>query len=148
FYSRVAGLNHPTTGMPTNMLLTPQAIDPAAQGQRYDLGNFPAPGVLGNGFAPFIPGGNTTLQKNMRLAIPRPPLDERRTILSRLDTLRRDLDRSGAMESMDHYQGQAIDVIVRGVAEAFDLKRESARVLARYDTAPLVHPGSISKKWS
>src|SRR5262249_29046250 len=60
FYSRVVGLNHPTTGMPTNMLLTPQAIDPAAQGQRFDLGNFPATGPLGNAYAPFIPGGNTT----------------------------------------------------------------------------------------
>jgi hypothetical protein len=148
FYSRVVGLNHPTTGMPTNMLLYPQAIDPAAQAQRLDLGNFPATGPLGNAYAPFMPGGNTTLQKNMRLAIPRSRLDERRAILAQLDTMRRDLDRSGTVETMDRYQGQAREVIVRGVADAFDLTREAPQVLARYDTAPLVHPDSINKKWS
>jgi len=148
FYSRVVGLNHPTTGMPTNMLLTPRAIDPAAQAQRFDLGNFPATGPLGSAHAPFTPGGNTTLQKNMRLAIPRARLDERRAILAQLDTMRRDLDRSRALETMDRYLGQALEVIVRGVAEAFDLTRESPKVLARYDTAALVDPSSINKKWS
>jgi hypothetical protein len=95
-----------------------------------------------------MPGGNTTLQKNMRLSISRARLDERRAILAQLDTMRRDLDRSRALESMDRYQGQALEVIVRGAAEAFDLTREVPQVVARYDTAPLVHPDNINKKWS
>jgi hypothetical protein len=148
FYARVAGLSHPETGIPTNMILYPHAIDPAAQPQRFDLGNFPATGPLGSGYAPFMPGSNTNLQQNMRLSISRPRLDDRRAILAQLDTMRRQLDVSGVMETMDRYQGQALEVITRGVAEAFDLSRESPRIVARYDTAPLVHPDSIDKKWS
>ncbi len=148
YYSRVVGLNHPVTGMPTNTLLFPHAVDPAAQAQRFDLGNFPATGALGNAFAPFMPGGNTTLQKDMRLAIPRSRLDDRQTLLAGFDTMRRKLDQSGTMEAMDRYQRQALEMIVRGVSQAFDLSREAARVVARYDTAPLVHPDSINKKWS
>ena len=148
YYSRVVGLNHPVTGMPTNMLLYPHAIDPASQAQRLDLGNLTLSGPLGSAYAPFQPGENTTLQQNMRLAIPRARLDERRAILTQLDTMRRGLDMSGAMETMDRYQGQALDVILRGAARAFDLTREAPQVVARYDTAPLVHPDSIDRKWS
>jgi hypothetical protein len=148
YYSRIVGLNNPGTGLPTNVLLFPQAIDPAAQAQRFDLGNFPATGPLGSSYAPFMPGGNTTLQQNMRLTIPRPRLDDRQAILAQLDTMRREIDGSGVMETMDRYQVQALEVITRGAAEAFDLKRESPQVLARYDTAPLVHPDRINRRWN
>ena len=33
-------------------------------------------------------------------------------------------------------------------AEAFDLSREDPRVVARYDTAPLVRPENIDRKWN
>ncbi len=34
-----------------------------------------------------------------------------------------------------------------GVADAFDLSREDRRVLERYDTAPLVRPENIDRRW-
>src|SRR5262249_7771417 len=37
--------------------------------------------------------------------------------------------------------------IIRGVGEAFDLSKESSKTVARYDTAPLVRPENIDKKW-
>ncbi len=148
FYSRVVGLNHRTTGIPTNMLLNPGAIGPGAQPPTTGLGNFPATGPLGAAYAPFMPGSNSTLQQNMRLSVPALRLDDRRMLLGRLDSLRRELDTTGAMETMDRYQGQAFDVILRGVADAFDLSREAPQVVARYDTAPLVKVESIDKKWN
>lgn len=148
FYSRVVGLNHPTTGIPTNMLLYPQAITPNAQPPVQGLGNFPASGPLGAAYAPFIVGGNATLQQNLRLNMPLARLDDRRALLTQLDAMRRELDLSGAMETMDRYQAQAFQVMVRGVAEAFDLSRESPSVVERFDTSRLVHPDSIDKRWN
>jgi hypothetical protein len=50
------------------------------------------------------------------------------------------------MESMDRYTAQAFGVILRGVAEAFDLSKENAKLVARYDTAPRVNLDAIKKK--
>lgn len=148
FYARVIGSTHPNTGIPTNMLLYPQALGPGAQPPVNGLGNFPASGPLGAAFAPFVPGGNGELQKNMQLRIARDRLGERRELLGAFDTLRRELDNTGAMETMDRYTEQAFNVILRGVADAFDLSKEDARTVARYDTAPLVNIDNIDKKWN
>jgi uncharacterized protein (DUF1501 family) len=40
-----------------------------------------------------------------------------------------------------------LGLIQRGIADAFDLSKESRRVIDRYDTAPLVRPENIDKKW-
>jgi hypothetical protein len=148
FYARVVGLNHPATGIPTNMLLYPQALGPGTQPPVQGLGNFPATGPLGNAYAPFIPGGGGDLQKNMRLTIARDRLDDRRALLTQLDNLKRELDHMGAMETMDRYTAQAFDVILHGVADAFDLSKEDEKLVARYDTAPLVNIDTINKKWN
>lgn len=148
FYAKVAGLNHPATGIPTNMLLTSQAIDPTAGAYRFDLGNFPATGPLGAAYAPFQPGASTNLTQNMRLTIPRARLDDRRAILERIDTMRREVDLSGVLETMERHQGQALEVILRGVAQAFDLTREPPYVFGRYDTSSHVSPDNIDRKWN
>jgi hypothetical protein len=148
FYARVVGLNHPATGLPTNLLLYPQALGPGAQPPVQGLGNFPATGPLGSVYAPFIPGGGGELQKDMRLTIARDRLDDRRALLAQFDNLKRELDGTDAMEARDRYTAQAFDVILRGVAEAFDLAKEDPRLVARYDTAPLVNGDSIRKRWN
>jgi hypothetical protein len=147
-YSRMAGMTHPTNGMPTNAALFPQAVDSTCHPVRFDFGNFLATGPVGAGFAPFVPGGNTALQQNMQLRIDRDLLDDRRRLLARLDGLKRQIDTSGSMDGLDRIQSKAFDVILRGAAHAFDLSREPAKTIGRYDTAGLVRPESISKKWS
>jgi hypothetical protein len=148
FYGRVAGMNHPVTGLPSNVLLFPQAVGPKAQPPIQGLGNFVATGSIGSAYAPFVVGGSSDLQKDMRLKMPRDRLDDRRRLLARFDRLKRHLDASGTMETMDRFEGQAFDVILRGAAGALNLSREDPKVVARYDTAPLVRPESISKKWN
>jgi hypothetical protein len=148
FYGRVVGMNQPRTGLPTNVALFPRAVDAAAQPPIQGLGNFLATGPLGSAYAPFVPGGSSDLQQDMRLKLSRGRLDDRRLLLARFDRLKRNLDASGTMEALDRFEGQAFNVILRGVARAFDLSREDPRVVARYDTAPLVRPGSINKKWN
>jgi hypothetical protein len=113
-----------------------------------DFGNFLATGPVGSAFAPFVPGGGSTLQENMRLNFDRNCLDDRRRLLAKLDGIKRQTDASGAFDAMDRIQSQAFEVILRGAADAFDLSRESPKTIARYDTAGLVRPESVDKKWN
>jgi hypothetical protein len=147
-YSRLAGMINPTNGMPTNAALFPQAVDAKCYPVRMDFGNFLATGPVGTAFAPFVPGGSSTLQENMQLRIDRDRVDDRRRLLGQLDDLKRNIDTSGMMDGMDRIKSQALDIILRSAADAFDLSRESAKTIARYDTAGLVRPESVSKKWS
>jgi hypothetical protein len=147
-YARVVGMNHPVTSIPTNIALFPQSVDATTQPANLSFGNFSATGSVGAAYAPFTPGNGSAMQQNMRLKMERERLDDRRQLLGALDRMRRNLDNSGALDAMGKFEGQAFDVIVRGVAEAFDLGKEDPRTVARYDTAPLVTPDSINKKWN
>ena len=58
---------------------------------------------------------------------------QRRHLLSDLDQVRRDLDNSGVMDAMDHYEQQAIETVTGGhLQQAFDLSRENEKVRQRY----------------
>ena len=48
---------------------------------------------------------------------------------------------------MDRTRAQAFDAVLGGAADAFDLSKEHPAVVDRYDTAPLVRPENIDKKW-
>jgi hypothetical protein len=147
-YSHMAGMVHPANGLPTNAALFPPSVDASCQPVRMDFGNFLATGPLSPALAPFVPGATSMLQQNMRLKMDRDRLDDRRHLLSHLDGLKRQIDTSGTMDAMDRLESQAFDIVLRGAADAFDLSREPARTIARYDTAGLVRPESISKKWA
>jgi hypothetical protein len=147
-YARVAGTNHPRNGMPTNAVIFPQAVEPKSQPGNNSFGKFTSTGELGAAYAPFVPGAGGNLQSDMQLSLSRGRLDDRRHLLSALDRVRRTVDASGMLAGMDQFQQQAFDTLVGGVADAFDLSQEDPAVLARYDTAPLVHPDAISKAWN
>ncbi len=147
-YSRVVGTNHPLTGMPTNAALFPQAVDAAREPAQKGFGNFESAGGLGSAFAPFVPGAGGNLQKDMQLSIPADRLGDRRTLLSELDRVRFALDSPGRLDGLDRMREQAFGTIMGGVAGAFDLSQEDPRTVARYDTAPLMTPEQIDKKWN
>lgn len=147
-YTRLAGTAHPQTGLPNNVILFPQAVAPETQPGNMNFGKFGSTGSLGRAYAPFVPGGEGNMVQDMTLNIARSRLDDRMGLLSSLDQLRRHLDRTGAWDGLDRFEQQALDTILGGAVEAFDLSREDARTLARYDTAPLVNPASIRKLWN
>lgn len=146
-YARAAGTTHPATGLPTSVCVNPRSVDPALTQPAGAFGNYADPGPLGSGYAPFVAGSGGPLIEAMRLTLPRARLDDRRSLLAALDGLRRQLDVAGPAGS-DPFQEQAFRVIVQGAADAFDLAKEDPRVVARYDTAPLVRPEQISRKWN
>ncbi|MCA8993930.1 MAG: DUF1501 domain-containing protein [Planctomycetaceae bacterium] len=114
--SRVRGTNHPTTGLPTYVRL----------GGIYADG----PAFLGTAFGPFDPGGEA--RRNMALTVDRTRLDNRREMLSGIDNVRREIDRSGLMEGLDSFDQQAFDLILSRAQQSFDLKYEDPRVVDRY----------------
>jgi uncharacterized protein (DUF1501 family) len=60
---------------------------------------------------------------------------DRRELLGELDRMRRTADATEVLASMDKYTQQAFDVMLGSAAEAFDLSRESPRLVERYDTS-------------
>jgi hypothetical protein len=146
-YTHVAGLNHPQTGLPTNAALFPRAVDPTTQPGNMSFGKFTATGPLSAACAPFVPGGGGTLQKNMKLNLPLDRLQDRRTLLRSIDRASHALD-SATLAGLDSQREKAFRTILGGVANAFDLTKETPKTVARYDTAPLVRPENINKKWN
>jgi hypothetical protein len=146
-FAHVAGLNDPATGMPTNAALFPRTVDPSTQPANLNFGNFAATGSLSAACAPFIPGGGGTLQQDMKLKLPLARLDDRRHLLQGLDRVQAALDAASSL-GLDAQRDKAFRIILGGVSDAFDLAKEDPRIVARYDTAPLVRPENINKKWN
>lgn len=93
---------------------------------------------LGPSYTPFeIPGDpsepnfkvqNLSLMKEMENR-----LGDRKTLLGGLDRLRRQMDRSGAMDAMDKFNQKAFEVLTNeGARKAFDLSLEDPRIRERY----------------
>jgi hypothetical protein len=89
-------------------------------------------GYLGQQYDPFdghsaakafaLPSGLTMDRLHSRLSLTR-----------QMDTLRHDMDATGAVEAMDRFQQQAFEIVAGGRAqEAFDLTRESVKIVERY----------------
>ncbi len=147
-YARVAGTNRPKTGIPSNVALFPQAVDPDAMPAVDLFGHFDASGNLGRAYAPFVAGTGGPLQKDMELELPQERLHDRRELLGGLDQLRRQLDHNAAAQGLNRFQEQAFDTILGGAAAAFDLNQESPKTIARYDTRGLVPVSSIDTRWN
>ncbi|MDA1251060.1 MAG: DUF1501 domain-containing protein [Planctomycetota bacterium] len=138
-YARVVGTNNPLTGIPTNTLILPEAIDPDLKlGSNFETGALPTltqAGQLGKNFEAFNPIGGGELKQNMELKLTAERFGDRRQLLSGLDQIRRDIDSQGLLEFTDEYQQQAFDVIANGAASAFDLSKEDPKTIDRYDTS-------------
>jgi uncharacterized protein (DUF1501 family) len=152
-YARAAGSTHLTTGMPNNAIILPEAVDPGIQlggpsgafTLQQTLRYLASAGGLGTPYAPFNPSGGGQLLSNLQLRLTRQEFDDRRRLLSQLDSLQRQLDATGELTGADQFQQQAYEVLMRGVAQAFDLRREDPRVIAAYDTSNMVPISDIRR---
>jgi len=130
--------------------------------------NSARPGFLGPAFQPFRPDlshlfqreleagmknelarqgqdHRTSLKLNEDLGLDR--LMTRTSLLSQLDSIRRDVDSSGMMSAMDQFTQQAVGILTSGkFADAIDLEKVDAKTLARYtlSTTPDVEQHSTS----
>ncbi len=148
-YARLAGSNDPRTGMPSNVLVLPEAV---REGLKLEsnfetgaLSTVTTPGELGPAYAAFSPSGGGELQKNMQLRIAPERLADRRALLADLDRMRRQVDAGNLLGGVDRYQQQAFDVITRGIATAFDLSQEDPRTRERYDTSGIFQMADLQR---
>ena len=147
-FSRIAGANVPSTGMPRNVALFPRAVDADSQERVKQFGDLLAHGTVGASCAPFAPGSaKNGLQGDMTMWMSKQRLEDRMYLLSKMDRLKRAID-TGAADGLGELQKQAVNMITGGMSEAFDLSGEDPGTIARYDTAPLINPNSISKSWN
>jgi uncharacterized protein (DUF1501 family) len=148
-YSRLAGSNHPRTGLPRNVLVLPEAVkDGLKQGINFETGELhtlTAPGTLGASCEAFNAAGGGTLRENMQLSMSPDRLGDRRGLLSQLDGIKRQLAATNALDSVDRYQQQAFDVVMGGVAKAFDLSNEDPRIVEKYDTSKIFKMEDITR---
>lgn len=89
-------------------------------------------GYLGTSYSAFKPDGPG--MENMKLHdISLERLQDRRKLLTSLDNMRRDLDRSGALEGMDSFGHRALDVLTSSkLVDALDLSKEDPKLVQRY----------------
>jgi hypothetical protein len=148
-YTRVAGPIHPRTGIPTNVLVLPEAVQPGLkQGSNFETGALPtltSPGDLGPTYGAFDPAGGAEFKKLMQLQITPERFGDRRELLGQLDALRRTVDRTRAWDNMDRLQQQAFDLVVRGVVEAFDITKEDPTTIEKYDTSKLFRLEDVTR---
>lgn len=93
---------------------------------------------LGPAYLPFVVGGDPNAKnfevKNLSLSPNiKDRLDDRQTLLNAFDGLRRDIDLSRSMESLDKYNSEAVSLLTSHKArDAFDLTKESPATRDRY----------------
>lgn len=145
-FARIAGLTNPTTGMPSNALVTPPGMGPKYKDLYVSVDRVSETGTLASAYRPFDPSAGGEIVENMRLNIQGDRLDDRKSLLSSLDQLRRRLDGDGGIEAAGQFQQQAFDVLARGVADAFDVTQEDPALLARYDTDKFAPTAGVKKR--
>ncbi|HVX10072.1 MAG TPA: DUF1501 domain-containing protein [Pirellulales bacterium] len=106
---------------------------------REDVDTFPfGAAYLGRGYIPFIFGGDPSRPgfKIQNLGLSNDVahrLDDRVQLLEGFDTLRRNVDATGAMESMDEFNRRAMEMLMSDRARsAFDLSQEPDAIRDRY----------------
>lgn len=89
-------------------------------------------GFLGPTYGPFKPDGPG--MDNMKLGdVSLQRLQDRRQLLTSIDNLRRDIDKTGAMEGMDSFGQRALDVLTSSkLVDALDLSKEDPKIVERY----------------
>lgn len=148
-YSRVAGTNDPQTGLPTNILIKPEAIQEDLKlGGNFETNALPTltqAGDFGKSFAAFDSSGGGALKDNMELRLPKLRLGDRRALLGQLDRIRFNADKDGTIDRIDKYRQQAFEIITRGIGEAFDLNKEDPQTIARYDTTGIFKAADLQR---
>lgn len=145
-FARIAGTTHPTTGIPNNVVIQPGAVGDRFKKLGAAIDRITSTGTLPDSYKPFDPSAGGEIVDNMRIRMPQQRFGDRQALLQRLDTLQRRLDQTGTVESATTFQQQAFDVIVGGIADAFDLSQEPPSVIDRYDTSRFDIPQRLYAK--
>jgi hypothetical protein len=119
--AKFRGANHPA--MPPYVALNVR-----------DKTHFAWGGYLGKAYDPFV-GDNVSKIFQLTRGLTMDRLRTRKTLSQQMDRFRSDLDLNGSMEAMDQFSQRAFEIIAGERAqEAFDLSKESPKVVERFGT--------------
>jgi hypothetical protein len=91
------------------------------------------PGYLGISHRPFTPDGPGLRNLQLASGVSVGQMDDRKSLLSSFDSVRRDVDASGTMLGMDSFTTRAFDMVASGaVRKALDHSKEEPRTRDRY----------------
>ena len=145
-YGRIAGMTNPKTGIPNVAIIQPGAVGEKYRNLGAAASRITGTGSLSKQYQPFDPSAGGDVVNNMELRIPESRLGDRRSLLGNLDSFRRQVDASDSLGGADQFQQQAFDVILGGIADAFDISKEDPAVVRRYDTSHIDIPKFLYKK--
>ena len=128
--SRYRGPNHPKSGMPTYVRLGGIASD--------------GPAFLGKSYSPF--GSDATAKRNMKLSTPLDRLDDRRALLTHFDRFKRSADATGLMDGLKAFEQQAFGLVLGNAPDAFDVRKEDPKVVAKYGRGGLGQQMLIARR--
>ncbi|HEY7158030.1 MAG TPA: DUF1501 domain-containing protein [Gemmataceae bacterium] len=91
------------------------------------------PGYLGVAHRPFTPDGPGFQDLRLPGGVDAARVDDRKSLLSTFDDIRRDIDATGTMKGLDSFTTRAFDMVASGaVRKALDLNKEEPRSRDRY----------------
>jgi hypothetical protein len=125
--------NHPSFGSVLSKLRGAAANDVPPFVSLRGMSRGTEPGFLGVAHRPYTAEGPGI--RNLRLAsgVDTTRMDDRKTLLSSFDSIRREIDASGTMKGIDSFTSRAFDMVASGaVRKALDLTREDPRSRDRY----------------
>lgn len=103
-------------------------------------------GDLGKRYEPFIATSTAELLAAAG-GLDADRIRTRQELLASFDRMRKDLDQSGSMESLDHYSRQAVEMVTGAKArEAFDLSREPQEARDRYGANPWCQKALLARR--
>jgi len=106
-------------------------VNPLGYGPEVDDPEVPR--YLGPAHGPFRPSGPGLQNLLLPAGVSLDRLEERKTLLTGFDQVRRQVDASDKIEAVDAFQRRAVELVTSGaVYEALDLSRETPPVLERY----------------
>jgi hypothetical protein len=125
--------HHPSFGSVTSRLRgnANNEIPPFVTLYGMSIGN--QPGYLGVAHRPFTPSGPGDADLNLPSGVNTGRNGDRRDLLQRFDTVRREIDQTGTMNGMDSFTQRAFDMVASGTTRrALDLSNEETRSRDRY----------------
>ena len=126
-------VNHPSFGAVLSKLRGGTANDIPPFVSLRGMSRGTEPGFLGVAHRPFTPDGQGF--RNLKLAggINSERMDDRKTLLTSFDEIKREIDSTGTMKGIDSFTTRAFDMVSSGaVRKALDLTREDPRSRNRY----------------
>jgi len=131
---RLRAIETQAGGIPWHIYSGASEIDRQFDKERLRLLSACGPGELGGAYGPFAIGGESQLNDDMQLQLPRDRLDDRRALQLELDRLRSQADALSALGARDGFDEQALDLLLGSAKSAFDLSAEDPQLIAGYDT--------------